>query len=176
MNRFATADRAASMTHTVSYELVPMFRGLAFVLYHCARHGADVDVFSADRRDDVVREHNREFGTSLSGQQHLVDLWRAGKGNPANSPATTSHCLRSDGNKAYGGRPAGAEIPWYMLGLDISDHGKQEDVGHFLQVAHRLGYEVVQPYPVGSEQHHVVFTTSPVPVLERWNVIAEDRT
>jgi hypothetical protein len=175
MNRFSTADRAAPMTHTVSYERVPMFRGLAFALYHCGRHGADVDVFSADRRDTVIAEHNHQFGTSLSGQQHLVDLWRAGKGNPANSPTTTSHCLRSDGNKAYGGRPAGAELPWHMLGLDISDHGKVEDVSHFLEVARRLGYEVTQPYPSGSERHHVVFTASPIAVLERWDVIAKDR-
>jgi hypothetical protein len=175
MKRFTTDDRAAAMTHTVSYEHVPMFRGLAFALHHVAKHGGDVDVFSADRRDDVIRIHNRLFATNLSSQQHLVDLWRAGKGNPANSPATTSHCLFSDGNPAYGGRASGKLLPWHMLGLDISDHGKVEDVTRFLKVARKLGYEVTQPYASGSERHHVTFTASPIPVLERWDVISKDR-
>jgi hypothetical protein len=43
-------------------------------------------------------------------------------------------------------------------------------------VAHRLGYQVTQPYPAGGERHHVVFTESPIPVLERFNVIAKDRS
>lgn len=176
MKRFSTADRAAAMTHTVSYERVPMFRGLAFALYHCAKHDADVDVFSADRRDDVIREHNRQFGTDLHSQQELVDLWHAGRGNPANSPSTTSHCLFSDGNAAYGGRASGKKLPWYMLGLDLADHGKTEDVSRFLRAARKLGYEVAQPYASGAERHHVVFTASPVPVLERWNVISKDRS
>lgn len=176
MHMFTTAHRAEAMTHTISYQRVPMFRGLAFALYHCAKHQAPVDVFSADRRDKVIKEHNRQFGTHLHSQPELVKVWREGRGNPANSPQTTSHCLRSDGNPAYGGRPAGAELPWYMLGLDLADEGKVEDVSHFLHVARHLGYSVVQPYPTGGERHHVVFTHSPVPVLERWNVIARHRS
>jgi hypothetical protein len=176
MHTFTTADRAEAMTHVISYQRVPLFRGLAFALYHCARHGAPVDLFSADRRDSVIRAHNHQFGTLLRSQPELVALWRAGKGNPANSPDTTSHCLRSDGNPAYGGRPPGAELPWYMLGLDIADHGKHDDVSHFLAVAHHLDYHVTQPYPAGSERHHVVFTRSPIPVLEHWNVISSDRS
>lgn len=176
MHTFTTAHRAEAMTHTVSYQHVPMFRGLAFALYHCGKHDAPVDVFSADRRQTVIEAHNHEFGTTLRSQPELVALWKAGKGNPANSPDTTSHCLRSDGNSAYHGRPAGAELPWFMLGLDISDHGKVENVTQFLKVARELGYDVVQPYPVGGERHHVVFTSSPIPVLEHWNVIAKDRS
>jgi hypothetical protein len=175
MHTFTTAHRAEAMTHTISYQRVPMFRGLAFALYHIAKHDARVDVFSADRRDPVIRAHNHQFGTLLHSQPELVKLWREGRGNPANSPETTSHCLRSDGNPAYRGRPAGAELPWYMLGLDLADHGKTEDVSHLLAVAHQLGYHVTQPYPAGGERHHVVFTSSPVPVLERFNVIAKER-
>ena len=175
MHTFTTSHRDEAMTHTVSYERVPMFRGLAFALYHCKKHGADVDVFSADRRDSVVDVHNREYGTTLRSQQQLIDLWHAGRGNPANTPGTTSHCLRSDGNPAYGGRKPGARLPWFMLGLDLADRGKTEDVSRFLKVARKLGYSVRQPYPVGGERHHVIFTESPVPVLERWNVISKRR-
>jgi hypothetical protein len=180
MHTLRVQDRDASMTNTVSYENVPMFRGLAFALRDIQREGAPVDIFSADRRDAVIAEHNRQFGTHLSGQQHLVDLFRAGRGNPANSPKTTSHCLYSDGNPIYrNGRgqhvPAGGRIPWYMLGIDLADHGRAEDVRRFLAVAHRLGYHFVQPYSSGTERHHVVCALSPIPTLEHRNQIAKER-
>jgi hypothetical protein len=167
------------MTNVVSYQRVPIPRGIAFALYHCQKHGGGVDLFSGVRTVPTIREHNREFGTHLSAQQDLVDLWRAGKGNPANSPDTTSHCWRSDGNHAYrvNGKqiPSGGKLPWYMIGLDLADVGEFESVDDFLRVARHLGYRVTQPYPVGGERHHVVFTSSPINVLEHNHVIAKDR-
>jgi hypothetical protein len=53
--------------------------------------------------------------------------------------------------------------------------GKREDCREFLRVAHKLGYEFIQPYTSGSEQHHVVCVKSPVTTLEHWNVISKAR-
>jgi hypothetical protein len=103
LHTFSTAQRDRSMTATVSYHGVPMFRGLAFALHHVAMHGGGVWVYSADRRDRIIAEHNRQFGTHLHGQQWLVDAHAQDpvRNAPANSPTTTSHCLRSDGNPVY---------------------------------------------------------------------------
>lgn len=162
------------MRNVVSYQRVPMPRGLAFALYHIDKHGGHVDIFSADRTVKTIAEHNRQFGTNLHAQQYLVDLANSGKGNPANPVNRTSHCYFSDGNKVYG-VPAGAKIPWYKLGIDLSDKGKVEDVSHFLAVAHSLGYNFVQPYPSGSERHHVVSVNNVIPTLEHWSVISKVR-
>lgn len=182
MKKFDVSHRDRSMLVIVSYERVPMARGLAFALRHIQEHGAPIDVFSADRRDHIIAAHNRTFKTNLKGQQYLYDGFVAGRPgfNPANPPSLTSHCRRSDGNAAYrdgSGKviPRGGLLPWFMLGLDIADAGKVEDVRTFLRVARRLGYRVVQPYPVGGEKHHVIFTESPIGTLERWNQIAKRR-
>lgn len=169
------------MTVTVSYENVPMFRGLAFALRDIQNNGAPIDIFSADRRDRIINEHNKQFGTNLHGQQYLYDNQRRPGFNPANPPSRTSHCLRSDGNPIYRNAAGkaiapGGLIPWYELGIDIADHGKQEDIRRFLQVAHRLGYHFVQPYSSGSERHHVVCAHSPIPTLEHRNQISKNRS
>ena len=52
--------------------------------------------------------------------------------------------------------------------IDASDAGKGNDL---LAVLQHLGYHVTRPYALGSEAHHFIFTQSPVPVLEHWNVI-----
>lgn len=180
MHKFTTEHRDEKMTNPVSYRGVPIPRGVAFALYHIAKHGGEIAIFSGIRTDNVIRAHNREFGTHLKSQPELVHLAAIGQGNPANSPSTTSHCWRSDGNRAYKdahGRqiPSGHELPWYMIGLDIADRGEVESVDDFLRAARKLGYKVSQPYPVGGERHHVVFTASPIGVLEKYNVIAKNR-
>lgn len=180
MHRFSTKDRDQAMTHTVSYLSVPVPRGTAFALYHINKHGGHIDLFSGIRVDSVIEEHNRAFRTHLHGQQYLFDHQHEKGFDPANSVRRTSHCWFSDGNPAYKdqrGRqlPPGEPLPWYMIGLDLADLGAYENVSHFLVVARSLGYEVVQPYPVGGERHHVVFTESPIAVLERYNAIAKDR-
>lgn len=175
MHTLRKQDRDASMTNLVSFHGVPMPRGLAFAIDHIERHGGKVDIFSADRTVAAVAEHNRQFGTNLHAQQYLYDNQHRPGFNPANPPNRTSHAYYSDGNPAYGGRKAGARLPWYMLGIDLADDGRSEDVSRFLRVARRLGYHVTQPYASGSERHHIIFTQSPVENLERWNVISKNR-
>jgi hypothetical protein len=181
MHTLRIQDRDNSMTVTISYENVPMFRGLAFALRDIQNNGAPVSIFSADRRDAVVRAHNKQFGTQIHSQEYAV----AHQGQPgwsaANPVNRSSHCLRSDGNPVYRNSRGqsiapGGRLPWYELGIDMADQGKAEDVSRFLKVAHRLGYHFVQPYSSGSEKHHVVCVHSPIPTLEHRNQISKDRS
>lgn len=187
MHTLRRQDRDASMTNIVSYGGayekvgVPMPRGLAFALQHIREHGGLVDLFSADRTEAAIAEHNRQFATHLHTQQYLVDHQGTAGISAANPVNRTSHCYRSDGNPVYRdsrGRqiPAGSMLPWYELGIDLADKGKAEIVTNFLAVAHRLGYHFVQPYSSGSEKHHVVCVLSPIPSLEHWNVISKERS
>jgi hypothetical protein len=180
MKKLSTDDRAASMTEVVSFHDVPMPRGLAFAISHIERHGAPVSIFSADRTVGAIAAHNKQFGTALHAQQFLFDNQGKPGFNPANPPSRTSHCYFADGNPAYKSTKGqiiapGGRIPWYSLGIDVSDVGKVEEVGRFLKVAHELGYEFVQPYSSGSERHHVISVKSPIATLEHWNVIAKNR-
>jgi hypothetical protein len=179
MNRFAIRDRDESMTHVVSYLRVPVPRGVAFTLYHVAKHGGHIDLFSCVRTVPVVASHNKSFGTHLHSQAYLYANQNRPGFNPANPPSTSSHCWKSDGNSAYkvNGKqiPAKSELPWYMVGIDLADAGEYESVDDFLRVARGLGYEMRQPYPVGGERHHVCLIESPISVLERYNVISKRR-
>jgi hypothetical protein len=178
MTAFSRANRDKPLQHTIAYKGVPIFRGLALALDLADKHGADFSLFSADRRDAVLKRFNKAHGTNLHGQAYLVAMHARdpAKFAAANSPSTTSHCLRSDGNPTFRnarGRviPAGGLLPWYELGIDGADAGKGNDPTHLLRVLHSLGFHVVQPYPPGREDHHFVFTSSPVPVLRARNVI-----
>jgi len=169
------------MTNIVSFHMVPMPRALAFAIWHIEKHGAPVIVDSADRTVKMVTEHNKQFGTQLSIQQYLFDNQHKPGFNPANPPELTSHCYFADGNPAYKNSRGqiiapGARIPWYSLGIDLHDKGKVEDCRQFLAVAHKLGYEFIQPYSSGAEQHHVIAVKSPIATLEHWNVISKDRS
>jgi hypothetical protein len=173
-------DRDGSMTSLVSFHGVPIPRGLAFAIWHIEEHGAPVSIFSADRTVKAITDHNAQFGTQLHAQQFLFDNQNKPGFNPANPPARTSHCYFADGNPAYKNSKGqivapGGRIPWYSVGIDLADKGKTEDCRHFLTVAHKLGYEFIQPYKVGSEQHHVIAVKSPVATLEHWNVISKER-
>jgi hypothetical protein len=174
MHKFTKAHRDESMTNLVSFHNVPMRRGLAFAINHIEEHGAKVSIFSADRTVEAIAEHNKQFGTNLHAQKYLYDNQNRPGFNPANPPWLTSHCYYSDGNPAYG-RGRGEKIPWYMLGIDMSDWGMSEDVRRFRTTAAKLGYRVTQPYASGSERHHIIFSTSPIKNLENWNVIAKER-
>lgn len=170
------------MTNTVSFHRVPMFRGIAFAIDHIESHGGRVTIASADRRDSVIAEHNREFGTNLHGQQYAIDHAGQPGWSAANPIDETSHCLHADlAVAALLGRHGTivqrrGTIPWWALGIDLDDVGKREDCTNFLKVAHHLGYPFAQPYSSGSEKHHVILTSSPIPNLERWNVISKERS
>ena len=170
-------NRDLPLLHTVNFHDVPIFRGLALCIADVEAHGAPVAIFSADRRDATIKRFNRKYGTNLHGQQYLYDNQGRPGFNPANSPSTTSHCLRADGNAFYRNSrhrvyAPGARMPWHLLGIDLSDKGKSENVSRFLHVAHMRGYHFGQPYPVGGERHHVVCATSPVTALVHNKVIA----
>lgn len=181
MHTLRTDDRDRSMEAVVSFHGVPMPRGVAFALRDIETDGAPISVFSADRTTGAIAEHNKQFGTHLSAQQHLVDLARQGRGNPANPPSRSSHCYCADATianlLARAGRATsiGGRIPWWAIGLDIADRGKVEDVSTFMRVARRLGYQFRQPYAAGSERHHVILVESPITVLEARNQISRNR-
>lgn len=185
MHTFRPQDRDQAMDHTISFHEVPMFRGLAFAINHIEHHGAPVAIFSADRRDAVIAEHNKQFGTHLKGQAELVRLHAQDPVHfaAANSPTTTSHCLYADAIIAAlltrHGHPthAGDRLPWFALGLDLTDRYKVEHPDHFLAVARELHYEFVQPYPQSpSEHHHVICVKSPIGALEQSNQISRNRS
>jgi hypothetical protein len=133
----------------VSYRGIPLYRCQAWALELVKEAGVEPVIISGIRDDPIIREHNRRFHTNLHGQQYLVDLFRAGRGNPANSPATTSHCHHADGNHYYG--PAGANIPLIKNGIDAEDNAKAEAI---VAKLNHLGFPAACPYHTGSELHH----------------------
>lgn len=184
MNVLRTADRDRSMTALVSFHDVPIRRAIAFAIRDIEKHGGRVAIFSANRTTVAIREHNRLFGTNLSGQQELIDAFNAGHGNPANPISLTSHCGFADAtvaallNSVANGLSmlrAGERIPYWAEGVDLSDRGKIEDPSRFLRVAHKLGYDFRQPYKTGGEQHHVILVKSPIHTLESRGQIAKER-
>lgn len=175
MTEFSKQNRAKPLWHTVAFHDVPMFRALALALDHAQDHGAQFAVFSADRRDNVLRRFNAAHGTNLHGQKYLYDHQHERGFYPANPPGKTSHCLRSDGNPAYRVDhrviPPGGALPKYMLGIDVVDHGSANDCSRLVGILEHLGYHVTRPYHTGSEAHHMCFVNDPTPVLRHWNHI-----
>jgi lysozyme len=169
---FTTQNRTLKLWATCAYQNVPIFRALALALDHAAETGASFALQSADRRDAVLATFNSKHGTNLHGQQYLFDHQHEPGFFPANTPATSSHCLFADGNAAYrvgaAPIPAGGKLPRWFLGIDAIDTGpgaKANDctqlVGHLSQ----LGYDVTRPYSSPSEAHHFSFASDPTPVL-----------
>lgn len=90
-------------------------------------------------------------------QQYLYDHQNQPGFNPANPPGFSTHELHSDG-VAYR-IPRGLRLPFYwMIGIDIDD----ADVDEARRVALNHGWLLVQPYPSGSEHHHVNFVRRPI--------------
>jgi lysozyme len=166
---FTSEHRSRPLWETVAYKGVPIFRALALALDHAEEAGAQFSVLSADRRDRVLKRFNQEAGTHLHGQQYLYDHQHDPGFFAANRPGTTSHCLFADGNPAYrvANRviPAGGKLPGYFLGIDVCDHGSNNDCSRLISTLQRLGYHVTRPYHSGAEAHHFSFTNDPTPVL-----------
>lgn len=145
--------RAPKYNHTVAFDGVPVFEGIARVLRDARRAGVKFRLNSADRRKGVAERYGK-----LS-QAALWFGWLAHKAgfNPANPPGRSTHELRSDG-VAYRG-PVGRPLRWWQLGLDVN--GSTE-----LKVwLTRHGYRIRRPYPGGSEFHHLNFSRNPA---RRW--------
>lgn len=91
--------------------------GLKLLFLGARKHGWNGVVNSADRTvahcDDC------------SNKQSQAELWNAfqnGTGAPANPPGQGSHEYRNGGTPAYATKfAAGAELPWWGLGTDITD-------------------------------------------------------
>jgi hypothetical protein len=136
----------------VTYRDIPLYRCQAWALELADHAGVEPVIISGIRDDAVINQHNRQFGTNLHGQQYLVNLWRAGRGNPANSPQTTSHCGFSDGSGFYGRyAPAGRRLPKIVNGIDAVNNAKAAEI---VRVLNRLGFPAALPYNSGSELHH----------------------
>lgn len=145
--------------HTVIFHGVPMFRAQAWALRDYELHsGERLIVNSADRRDAVLAKHPE---LHLHGQQFLFDHQHDPGFFPANSPTTSSHCLRSDGNAVYR-EPAGHSIPKHELGIDAVN-APGGDAAHIVFWLNTHGYHATRPYtpPSQNERHHFNFTRSP---------------
>jgi peptidoglycan hydrolase-like protein with peptidoglycan-binding domain len=91
-------------------------------------------------------------------QRYLYEHQNEPGFNPANPPGYSTHELRSDG-VAYRFIRRGLPLPFYwMIGIDIDD----ADVDEARRVALNHGWLLIQPYPSGSEHHHVNFVRAPI--------------
>jgi len=75
---------------------------------------------------------------------------------PANQPGYSTHELRSDGTAYPQVKPA-ALLPWWAQGFDVND----SDVRNVIEQAAKHGWHLWQPYPGGSEFHHLNFKVQP---------------
>lgn len=146
-------NRLRYVSQTVTFDGVPTMRGLAILLERARKQGWKGMLNSSDRREGVAERFGR------SSQAALYKGWLARKPGflPANPPGFSSHELRSDGSPLFGTR--GQKLPWYQLGLDVSDDQRLVDI------LRGLGVGVVHPYRSPSEAHHINLTTDPMPVL-----------
>lgn len=147
-------NRARYLSETVPVNGVPTMRGLALLLRHAQARGWNGRLNSSDRRKGVAERYGHE------SQAALYKSWRAGLPgfNPANPPGRSSHELRSDGNRVFG-KPAGARLPWWQMGLDVSDDA------HLLAVLRTLNVDIRHPYNTVSEAHHLNVIDDPTHVL-----------
>lgn len=133
----------------VSYRNIPLYRCQAWALDEVLEHDVVPRIISGIRNDNVIAAHNRQFHTNLHGQQFLINLNKAGKGNPANPVNQTSHCGFADGNPFYG--PRGTKILKLKNGIDFLDNATATRVVNTLNA---IGIPAKQPYDSGSERHH----------------------
>lgn len=77
---------------------------------------------------------------------------------PANPPGFSTHELFSDG-VAYPDIARGKELDWWMQGFDVDD----DKVPAVIKAGAAHGWELWQPYPSGTEFHHLNFRARPRP-------------
>lgn len=159
----ARARSTGLTTRSITMDGTPLFWGLAAPLVEARAHGWSGQVTSGDRRSGVAERFGKK------SQAKLFSCFQARKARgvcpgpcggdclPANPPGRSSHELCSDGVAFTG--PVGRELPWWQLGLDVS----QSD--QLLHILTALGYGVRRPYNTPSEFHHVNFTRNPGPVI-----------
>lgn len=156
---------------TANFHGIPMPRALAWALHDYELHGGHLLVYSADRRDSVIKAFNKKYGTDLLSQKYLWEHQHDPGFFPANPPGFSSHELRSDGIPFYGKR--GEPIPWWKLGIDaVNVPGG--DAARVVTWLNAHGYGARRPYTSRKERHHFSFTRSPraqaLKRLRRWKL------
>jgi hypothetical protein len=103
------------LNHTVTFDGVPMFKGLALALQDARQHGAKFTVTSADRRKGVAEKYGKKSQWWL---YMAYWVWHLKGANPANHPGQSSHELRSDGRALQGScRPSARLVAaWHRCG------------------------------------------------------------
>lgn len=152
-------NRRSYVSETVTLDGVPTMRGLRLLLVYAREHGWAGKLNSSDRRKGVAETYGHQ------SQAALYAGFVAGRPGflPANPPGFSSHELRSDGTALFGER--GRVLPWFQLGLDVSDDGT------LVRVLADLGVRATHPYNSAAEAHHVNVTGDPTAVLVRLGLI-----
>jgi hypothetical protein len=109
-------------------------------------------VYRGDDAAGILHRHGKHT------QRELYETLPAGTANP---PGRSTHELRSDGVPYPG--PIGRKLRWWQCGLDVNDW----EISHVIDTAKKLGWELFQPYPSGTEYHHLNFRRRPA----RWRLI-----
>jgi lysozyme len=150
-------------TRSIALDGTPVFWGLAAPLVQARSHGWRGALLSADRRTGVAEKFGKKSQAKLFSCAQAKLRTGACPGScggdclPANPPGRSSHELCSDG-VAFAG-PVGRALPWWCLGLDVSDSEE------LLAILMHLGYGVRRPYHTQAELHHLNFTRDPGPVV-----------
>lgn len=152
--RSLARNRQKYLMQTVSFDGAPTMRGLALLLAHARKRGWRGTLQSSDRREGVAERYGK------SSQAALFRAFKAGRGNPANPPGRSSHELRSDGNPIFHA-PVGARLPWFQMGLDVSQSIE------LVSVLEGMGVDARRPYSSPSEAHHVNVLKDPTGALAR---------
>jgi hypothetical protein len=113
-------------------------------------------LISGDRRAGVAERFGHSSQTYLFLHQNDPGF------NPANPPLTSTHEYRNGGENprypGYVGGPAFPRVPMgkllgpQALGLDLASNG---EATAFCRAVAKHGLDFFQPYPTGSELHHI---------------------
>lgn len=121
--------------------------------------GAGVNsIYRGDDARALLNAHGHK------SQAQLSDDWQHRRPGalPANPPGFSTHELKSDGSlgiwQAYH-VPRGGDLPWWGQGFDVND----SQVAAVKRAAAKHNWQVWQPYPTGSEFHHLNFRVEPKP-------------
>jgi hypothetical protein len=143
--------RRHGLGHVVVFDGVPCTVAAKLVLVDCARNGWGGVLVSSDRRDNPHTERLlHKLG--LHTPKEIIELHARGVPGygPADPVELSSHCGYSDGVSYPEIQPGGhLPHPRFQLGRDVTEWDQ------LIAEAHHLGYDLVQPYDSGDEEHHV---------------------
>lgn len=134
-----------------------------YIVLHDAGANAD-SIYRGSDAKSILHHHGHHdqeelYWLSINGtpaERAAAGLNPLGGG--VNPPGRSTHEGRSDG-VAYRG-PIGRRLPWWCQGMDLSNPNMAHAVMHG---ARNHGWDMFQPYPSGSELHHLNFKMEPRP-------------